>query len=162
MTADRDAARHRVADLEDQIQQSEALLRLHQQEAQHRPRWSKETARESPPTDPPATCPPPQIRRRHFRNNINAVPPLIIGLRDEDRGTEANELLAEACSTFPPRDIAELWQLFSQDGRKRDAQRLLLMAADAMRRSAAVLPVPDERRFAARRTASRFECLAPW
>jgi len=58
MTADRDAARHRVADLEDQIQQSEALLRLHQQEAQHLAEMVEETAREIAPTDPPATCPP--------------------------------------------------------------------------------------------------------
>ncbi|WP_406349266.1 hypothetical protein OHA44_36990 [Streptomyces sp. NBC_00144] len=122
VTADRDAALRRVAELEDQVQQGEALLRLREQEAEHLAQMVGETARE---LDPNGSADQPSM----FPFPVGEVPPVIIELRDEGRDAEADEHLAEVCRTFPAHGIAELWQLFRKGSRKLDAHRLLVLSA---------------------------------
>ncbi|MDX3249469.1 helix-turn-helix domain-containing protein, partial [Streptomyces sp. ME18-1-4] len=52
-TAERDVARGRIAELEDQIRQHEALLRLHEKEARHLRAMAQETAQEIARYDSP-------------------------------------------------------------------------------------------------------------
>ncbi|SHI08893.1 helix-turn-helix domain-containing protein [Streptomyces sp. 3214.6] len=149
-TAERDVARGRIAELEDQIRQHEALLRLHEKEARHLRAMAQETAQEiarydspvlktpSPETtanatDVPNTPNAPNMRDARGGLEVQEVDVLKVvaaveRLRDEDRDHEADQVLSDICEAEPDL-LPVLWQAFRAGHRRLDAERLLVEAA---------------------------------
>ncbi|GCD34736.1 hypothetical protein OEIGOIKO_02475 [Streptomyces chrestomyceticus JCM 4735] len=125
LTRERDAARHRVAELEDAIAQGEAVVRLRQSEVRHLDEMAAETAEETaryeeaalPPTAP-STAP----------LSVTDLFALVEKLRDEDRDATADIAMDTFCDESPD-GIPALWQEFREHRRKLDAERLLAAAA---------------------------------
>ncbi|MEU6803213.1 helix-turn-helix domain-containing protein [Streptomyces neyagawaensis] len=127
ITAERDAARQRIVELEDQIRQHEAMLRLHDDDARHLDEMAAATAREivrygSPePVEVPEQIPDPALR-------VKELVALVERLRDEDRDEDADQALRQVCEGTPDL-VPDLWQAFRKENRRLDAQRLLVGAA---------------------------------
>jgi transcriptional regulator with XRE-family HTH domain len=124
ITAERDAARQRIVELEERIRQHEALLRLHDHEARHLADMAEETAREivrygSPePAETPEHTPDPAVR-------VKELVALVERLRDEDRDEEADQALRQVCEATPDL-VPDLWLAFGEVSRRLDAKRLLV------------------------------------
>ncbi|WP_181362231.1 helix-turn-helix domain-containing protein [Streptomyces sp. MA5143a] len=127
ITAERDAARRRIVELEERIRQHEALLRLHDHEARHLADMAEETAREivrygSPePPKTPEHAPDPAV-------HVKELVALVERLRDEDRDEEADQALRRVCEGTPDL-VPDLWQAFREENRRLDAKRLLVYAS---------------------------------
>ncbi|PIM67691.1 hypothetical protein CTU88_37755 [Streptomyces sp. JV178] len=127
ITAERDAARQRIVELEEQIRQHEALLRLHDHEARHLADMAEETAREivrhgSPePAETPEHAPDTAVR-------VKELVALVERLRDEDRDEDADQALRRVCEGTPLL-VPDLWQAFRKENRRLDGERLLVYAS---------------------------------
>ncbi|MCL6736382.1 helix-turn-helix domain-containing protein [Streptomyces neyagawaensis] len=127
IAAERDAARQRIVELEEQIRQHEAMLRLHDDDARHLDEMAAATARElvrygSPePVEVPEHTPDPTVR-------VKELVALVERLRDEDRDEEADQALRRVCEETPDL-VPDLWQAFRTENRRLDAERLLVLTS---------------------------------
>ncbi|OKI09243.1 hypothetical protein A6A06_00530 [Streptomyces sp. CB02923] len=125
LTRERDAARLRVAELEDEIAQGEAVVRLRRSEARHLDEMAAETAREIARydgTDLPPTAPSAAAL------SVADLFALVEKLRDEDRDVAADSAVDTFCEQSPD-GIPALWEEFRGHSRRLDADRLLAAAA---------------------------------
>ncbi|MEN2424346.1 helix-turn-helix domain-containing protein [Streptomyces rimosus] len=124
LTRERDTARRRVAELEDQVRQGEAVVRLRQSEARHLDTMAAETAQEIARhigEDLPAA------QRPITYLSTGELLALVEGCRDEDRDAMADQILARLCAEAP-ETVPALWEEFRGNDRKLDAGRLLAAA----------------------------------
>ncbi|MFD7665705.1 helix-turn-helix domain-containing protein [Streptomyces sp. NPDC059788] len=124
LTRERDAARGRVAELEDAIAQGEAVVRLRRSEVRHLDEMVAETAREIARYEGTAAPTAPSTAPR----SVTDLFALVEKLRDEDRDATADNAVATFCDESP-EGIPALWEEFREHGRKLDAERLLAAAA---------------------------------
>lgn len=125
LTRERDSARRRVAELEDEIAQGEAVVRLRRSEVRHLDEMAAETAREiarHEGTDPPPTAPSAGPL------SVTDLFALVEELRDADRDAAADVAVDTFCVESPD-GIPALWRKFREHSRKLDAERLLAAAA---------------------------------
>ncbi|MEO3768730.1 helix-turn-helix domain-containing protein [Streptomyces sp. B8F3] len=124
---ERDAALRRVAELEDLIAQTGALLRLQERDAQRTEEMAHDTHRElalweegfAPAPSSPLT---PDM-------HLDDIVDLLAELRDEDRDAEADGALADIARRWEPQMVAQLYVGLQDAGRHLDGRSLLDAAA---------------------------------
>ncbi|MFF1399384.1 helix-turn-helix domain-containing protein [Streptomyces sp. NPDC058287] len=127
LTEERNAALCRVTELEDQLTQTAALLRLLQDEAWHLKEMVAATQQELAQWES-GTLAPPRPRTRLGMSPEEVIVELET-LRDEDRGHQADTMLSEIVQTYEPGDIAELVRTLNGRNRDNDLAKLLRLAA---------------------------------
>ncbi|MEU1106612.1 helix-turn-helix transcriptional regulator [Streptomyces tibetensis] len=136
LAAERDGAVRRAAELEDRVTQTEALLRLQQEDARHAKEMAEATADEvlrwegEHETDPDGG----QQQKSSLQPELVATSPheaieLMTKLRDQDENDAADGLIRQIVRSWPPDEVAALYAEFPRHGRRLEALRLLDAAA---------------------------------
>ncbi|MCF3173938.1 helix-turn-helix domain-containing protein [Streptomyces sioyaensis] len=127
LEAERDSALHRVAELEDLVSQTGALLQLQQSDAQHAEEMAAETRRAMDRWEHGA---PEQSRKFDLtRWDAEEIVDKLDDLRDADRDEEADGLLADVVQGQDPALVAQLHCALEGAGRRVDGAKLLKAAA---------------------------------
>lgn len=135
LEAERDQALGRAAELEDQIAQLTALLRLQQDDARHAQEMADETAGELRRWEGPDSMTGQEQDDGMLRLRDGSALPgedvirLLTELRDEDRDEEADGGLLDIAAKATPASFGRLYRTLIEHGRKLDAGRLLEGAA---------------------------------
>ncbi|MGW7513782.1 helix-turn-helix domain-containing protein [Streptomyces massasporeus] len=129
LEAERDSALQRVAELEDLVSQTGALLQLQQRDAQHAEEMAAETQRALDQWDQGEEL--PEQRRKSDPTELGAeeIVEELDHLRDADRDEEADGLLADVVQGHDPEVIARLNGALEDAGRRVDVAKLLEAAA---------------------------------
>ncbi|GHC44874.1 helix-turn-helix domain-containing protein [Streptomyces cinnamoneus] len=159
LEAERDSALRRVAELEDLVAQTGAILRLQQDDVRHAEEMARATAGELQRWEGDAGP-----YAREYENGFPWLGPgveqtcegaveALAELRDTSRDGQADGLIRRIAEKASPATVKDFYIALMQAGRSRDARRLLIALAehcDALRlRQLSVLPgmVPKERIF---------------
>ncbi|MGW2922860.1 helix-turn-helix domain-containing protein [Streptomyces angustmyceticus] len=136
LEAERDHALHRVAELEDLVAQTGALLRLQQDDARHVDEMAQATAGELQHWEDrdSSTVPEPDqdvILRLDDGSAVTCdeVVEKLAELRDAEQDSEADQTLREIAEEVAPPAFGRLFHALKEQGRKLDADRLLRSAA---------------------------------
>ncbi|MEU2916344.1 helix-turn-helix domain-containing protein [Streptomyces massasporeus] len=125
LEAERDSALHRVAELEDLVSQTGALLQLQQRDAQHAEEMAAETQRALDQWEHGVKLPEQRQRFDPTRLNAEEIVEKLDHLRDADRDEEADGLLAGVAEGHDPAVVARLQGALEDAGRRADVAKLL-------------------------------------
>ncbi|MER5184789.1 helix-turn-helix domain-containing protein [Streptomyces sp. NPDC002896] len=129
LEAERDSALQRVAELEDLVSQTGALLQLQQRDAQHAEEMAAETQHALDQWEHGAKLPEQRRKVDPTRLDAEQIVETLDDLRDADRDEEADGLLADVAQGHDPAVVARLHGALKDAGRRVDAAKLLEAAA---------------------------------
>ncbi|MGX1975461.1 helix-turn-helix domain-containing protein [Streptomyces kronopolitis] len=129
LETERDSALQRVAELEDLLSQTGALLQLQQRDAKHAEEMAADTQRALHQWEHGV---PEQSRTFNLTGlelEAEKIVDTLDDLRDADRDEEADGLLADVVQGQHPIVVAQLYRALEDAGRRVDGTRLLEAAA---------------------------------
>ncbi|MFF4732912.1 helix-turn-helix domain-containing protein [Streptomyces mirabilis] len=129
LEAERDSALQRVAELEDLVSQTGALLQLQQRDAQHAEEMAAETQRALDRWEHGEKLPEQRRKFDPTRLGAEEIVEELDDLRDADRDEEADDLLADVAQGHDPAVVARLHGALEDAGRRVDVAKLLEAAA---------------------------------
>ncbi|MFJ9565967.1 helix-turn-helix domain-containing protein [Streptomyces fuscichromogenes] len=129
LEAERDSALQRVAELEDLVSQTGALLQLQQRDVQHAEEMAAETQRALDRWEHGGELPEQRRKVDVTRLDVEEIVEELDHLRDADRDEEADGLLADVAQRHDPAVVTRLHGALEDAGRRVDVAKLLEAAA---------------------------------